>query len=245
MRNSYKGIEINCAKNTHEKIFKLIPDNKKLSIADIPCGYGAFVKRLQDSGYEKILAIDIQNILQYDFDNFYIGSMTDRLPQKKQSLDVVVNIDGIEHIDEQFKFVKDVSRVLKKGGLFLISTPNISSIRSRWRWFMSGHHNKCKAPLDEKNPNPLHHIGMISFAEIRYLLHVNGFKIKKITTNRIKPISYLYSIFIPLIFLYTFFSYKKSGKKENTKEINSEIFKQVFSPAVLFGESLIIKAEKQ
>ncbi len=83
-------------------------------------------------------------------------------------------IDGIEHLRRPFDFIAEVRRVLRIGGEVILSTPNISSLRSRLRWLLTGHHHKCPAPLDERNPNPLHHINMISFPELRYLLHSNG-----------------------------------------------------------------------
>ena len=244
MRNSYREIEINTAKNIHETVFTLINKNKDSKIVDIPSGYGAFVLRLKDNGFNNVIAIDIKNILKIDHDKFSTGDMTKTLPMETNSIDTLVCIDGIEHINKQFKFINEVHRVLKTGGELVISTPNISSLRSRWRWLMTGHHNKCKSPLDENNPNPLHHIGMISFPEMRYLLHTNGLIITKITTNRIKHISWIYAIFLPHIYLYTTLTYKKTGKKDGTKSINKEIKKSMFSYPVLFGETLIIKAKK-
>lgn len=244
MSDNYKDIRINCAVNTHDTVSNLIKSNIDAKIIDIPSGHGAFVLRLKDLGFNNITAIDIENILQIKHDKFLKGDMTKPLPIKDNSTDTLVCIDGIEHIDEQVMFIKEANRILKKNGELIISTPNISALRSRWRWFMSGHHNKCKAPLDENNPTPLHHIGMISFPELRYLLHTNGFTIKEVATNRIKPISWIFAIFIPFTFIYTFFSYKKSGKKGNTSKINSEIKHIMFSKSILFGETLIIRALK-
>lgn len=245
MRNSYKGIEINCAKNTHERIFELVNADINSIIVDIPSGYGAFILRLQDHGFNNIIAIDIKNILKISHNNFSVGDMTKPLPMESNSVDTLVCIDGIEHIDEQFQFIKEVGRILKKDGELIISTPNISSLRSRWRWLMSGHHNKCKSPLDENNPNPLHHIGMISFPEMRYLLHTNGLYIQNISTNRIKPISWLYLLIAPLSYLYTTLSYRKSGQREGTIAINQQVKSGMFSLSVLLGETLIIKAVKK
>jgi len=244
MRNSYKGIEINTAKNTHEVIFDLIEKNHDSAVADIPSGHGAFILRLKDNGFNNITAIDIQNILSIPHDQFVTGDMTETLNIGDNSIDTLVCIDGIEHIDEQFHFIREANRVIRAGGDIILSTPNISSLRSRWRWLMSGHHNKCKSPLDENHPNPLHHIAMISLPELRYLLHTNGFEIEVITTNRIKPISWLYSTLLPLVYIYTSISYYKSGKKEDTTSINKEIKRSAFSIPALFGESLIIKAKK-
>lgn len=38
--------------------------------------------------------------------------------------DVVVSVEVLEHVEEDERFVSEVSRVLKKGGIFLMTTPN-------------------------------------------------------------------------------------------------------------------------
>ncbi|MDP8206191.1 MAG: class I SAM-dependent methyltransferase [Candidatus Electryonea clarkiae] len=244
MRRNYKGISINTSKNTHETVLNLISKTKDSKIVDIPCGSGAFISRLIDNGYKNVSAVDIENVMEIDHKDFVVGDMNDILPIEDDSIDVLVCIDGIEHINKQFDFVKEVNRILKVDGEFIISTPNISSLRSRWRWFISGHHHKCNSPLDENNPNPLHHIGMISFPEIRYMLHTNGLQIQKVTTNRIKFVSWIYTLFIPLSYLITSSIYNRSGRKEGTSKINKEIKEIMFSKAVLFGETLIVKGIK-
>ncbi len=244
MRRNYKGISINTSKNTHETVFELIKKSTDKVVADIPSGSGAFVQRLKDEGFKQVIAIDIENILQIEHDNFVQADMTKPFPISDKTCDILVCIDGIEHIDEQFFFVRESHRILKDEGEIVISTPNISSLRSRWKWFFTGHHYKCESPLNEANPNPLHHIAMISFAELRYMLHSNGFIIEDIRTNRIKPVAYMYSVFLPFIYLSTCLVYSRRGKKEGTSSMNREILKQVFTKEILFGETLIIKARK-
>lgn len=244
MRRNYKGISINTSKNTHETVFEMVKKDTGITIVDIPSGSGAFVQRLKDHGFTDVLALDIENILKIDHDKFVQADMTEPLPVAESSVDTFVCIDGIEHISRQFDFIKEANRVLKRGGEIIISTPNISSLRSRWKWFLTGHHHKCNSPLDENNPTPLHHIGMVSFPEIRYMLHTNGFEINKVRTNRIKPVSWIYAVFLPFVYLTTLWVYTKRGKKEGTAEINKSIFRQVFSKALLFGETMIVKAVK-
>ena len=154
MRRNYKGISINTSKNTHETVFSLIKKDVNVTIVDIPCGSGAFVQRLKDAGFKKIMAIDSENILEIDHDNFVQGNMTKTFPIDGHSCDVLVCIDGIEHISRQFDFISEANRVLTDKGEIIISTPNISSLRSRWKWFWTGHHHKCNSPLDENNPTP-------------------------------------------------------------------------------------------
>ena len=245
MRRSYKGIAINTSKNTHETVLRLISKAMNAKIVDIPCGAGAFIARLQNSGYSDILGIDIRNIIQIPHDGFKVGDMTKALPLDNASVDVVICIDGIEHINRQADFVQEVCRVLPAGGEFIISTPNISSLRSRWKWFATGHHHKCNSPLDENNPNPSHHISMISLPELRYMLHVNGFRLKTVTTNRVKFANLVYAVFLPFVYLATSWTYYRAGRKQGTSKINQAVKKSMFSKQVLFGETLIVKAIKQ
>jgi ubiquinone/menaquinone biosynthesis C-methylase UbiE len=244
MRYNYKGIPINTSKNTHEVVYKLITKSSDSKIVDIPSGSGAFTLRLKDNGYNDVTAVDIENIMKCHHNDFIVGDMTGTLPLEDNNVDVLCCIDGIEHIGRQEDFIKEVNRVLKINGELIVSTPNISSLRSRWQWFLTGHHHKCNTPLDENNPNSLHHIGMVSFPELRYKLHTNGFIIQQVTTNRIKLISWLYALTLPIIYFTTSFAYYKAGKKEKTMDINNEIKKQMFSKSVLFGETLIVKAVK-
>ncbi|MCF6171390.1 MAG: class I SAM-dependent methyltransferase [Bacteroidales bacterium] len=244
MSRNYKGIPINTTLNTHERVFNTITKDVNAKIADIPSGQGAFIKRLKDNGYKNITAIDIENIMEIDHEDFVIGDMTKKLPFPDDHLNCIICIDGIEHISKQFDFVEEVNRILVNDGEFIISTPNISSIRSRFKWLMTGHHHKCNSPLDENNPTPLHHIGMISFPEIRYLLHTKGFRVIKVSTNRIKPISWLYAVFVPFIYLSTLFVYWRTAKKDGTQQINREVFKSMFTKSILFGETIIVKAIK-
>ena len=245
MRRTYKGISINTSKNTHETVFEMIGKNTGKIVLDIPAGGGAFVQRLKDQGFNNIIAVDIENILEIDHDNFIQADMTEPMAIGNNSCDFLICIDGIEHINRQVDFIKEAHRILADDGEIIISTPNISSIRSRWKWFWTGHHHKCNSPLDENNPNPLHHIGMISFSELRYMLHTRGFEVNEIRTNRIKPISMLYAIFVPIIYLSTRWVYARTGKKEGMQKTNKSIFRQIFSKEILFGETLIVKAIKK
>ncbi len=244
MRANYKGIPINTSKNTHEEVFQLLDQPKTAKIIDIPSGNGAFVRRLIDHGFTNVWAVDIQNLMKFEHQQFVVSDMTKKLNLDDNSLDSVVSIDGIEHIRSQDSFIKEVHRVLKPGGQLLLSTPNVSSLRSRWKWFTTGHHHKCDAPLDEKNPNPLHHIAMISYPELRYLLHTSGFQITQVSTNQTKLASFLFLPLVPFVYLMTSLAYKKSGRRDKTQWLNKQVKQSMFSKALLFGETLIVKAIK-
>ena len=245
MRRDYKGISINTSQNTHETVFGLVSSDADMCVVDIPCGSGAFIQRLKDSGYRNVLGVDICDDLSIEHDEFLVGDMTAQLPLEDSSVDTLVCIDGIEHINRQQDFIAEAFRVLRSGGELIVSTPNISALRSRWKWLLTGHHNKCNSPLDESRPNPMHHVGLLSLPEIRYLLHSTGFRITTVCTNRIKPVAWTYLPLVPLVYLATSLVYRKRGKKESTDQICNDVKRQMFSKAMLFGEAIIVRATGQ
>jgi 2-polyprenyl-3-methyl-5-hydroxy-6-metoxy-1,4-benzoquinol methylase len=243
--NSKLIIPENTSKNTHNIVSQLIlerPDCNR--ILDIPSGAGAFTKRMLDQGKE-VFSADIENIMMVKNDHFVEANMNHTLPFEDGFFDSVACIDGIEHLERPFDFVRECHRVLKKNGSLIISTPNISALRSRWRWMLTGHHNKCKTPLDETNPTSLHHINMFSFPRLRYLLHSNGFVVNKITTNRVKGISYAYLPWLPFSYLKTKAVYRKEEKDKAQRSRNRQILRQMFRFPLLFGETLIVQATCQ
>lgn len=51
-----------------------------------------------------------------------------------ESFDYVISFQVIEHIERDNEFVKEVSRVLRKGGKFIVSTPNAPMSLTRNPW---------------------------------------------------------------------------------------------------------------
>lgn len=245
MKNRNEGLLENTTKNTHAVVERLVLEEKvHKKVLDIPCGEGAFTKRLTEKNVD-VHSADCENIIRFSGAKFSVADMNEKLPYRDEEFDGVVCIDGIEHIERPFDFIKECRRIVKPEGFLIISTPNISALRSRWRWLLTGFHNKCKAPLNERNPMPLHHITMVSLPELRYRLETNGFTIAKIATNRVKFFTWLYFFLVPFSFLRTFIVFKKESNNEMLKEINRQVLKQMFSIPVLFGETLIVLARKR
>jgi 2-polyprenyl-3-methyl-5-hydroxy-6-metoxy-1,4-benzoquinol methylase len=240
----------NAAKNTHSKVEDVLlgadssADFSSRKVLDVPCGEGAFTARLMKRGVP-VVPGDIVDIFQVpDNDNLTLFDMDQPFPFEDGHFSDIVCIDGIEHIERQFNFIRECNRTLAMSGTLIISTPNISSARSRWRYFLTGHHNYCKNPLNEKDVTPLHHKNMISFPELRYQLHTNGFEIESVTTNRVKPISWLYSWLYPISYLVSRAVYRREEEDPGQQHRNREITGTMFSRAVYFGDLLIVAARK-
>ena len=241
---SLPPISQNADRGTHEVVVGLLErerDCKKL--LDIPCGRGAFSQEMLARGFD-VRSADCEELIELPEARFCQADMNERLPFADGELDAVVCIDGIEHIENPFAFVAECRRIVRPGGSVVLTTPNISSLRSRWRWLCTGFHNKCKTPLDEADPNPLHHINMLDLPKLRYMLHTRGLRLTGVTTNRIKPVAWLFAPLLPLCWLLTAWVFHREVKDPEHRRRCREIRRQMFSMPVLFGEALIVRAER-
>ena len=214
-------------------------------VLDAPCGgAAALTLALIEKGFQAIGA-DVDPEAKALLGNaFSKVDLNAALPWPEQSFDAVFSTEGIEHLENHFSFLREMCRVLKPGGILVLTTPNITALRSRVRFFGSGFFGRDARPLNESSRHPLHHIGLATFAELRYELHVTGFRLLRVRHTHIKPISYLYAIYAPWMWLYTRMAFRKEKDPAQEKR-NKEILSKLLSPSVLFGECLMLIAKKE
>ncbi len=230
------------AKGTHAAVLRALQAHVPAGrVLDIPCGSGAFLRRIEAAGYDAVGG-DIAPHAALHGHVAVVCDMARPLPLADASLDAVVSIDGIEHIRRPFDFVGECRRVLRPGGVLVLSTPNISSARSRWRHLLTGFHNKGKSPLDEEYPAPRHHITLLSFPALRYMLHTQGFRIEGVTANRAKPAAWLYAPWWPVQRLAMHRTFTREAKDERHRRVSADVARQMASTAVFFGETLVLVA---
>ena len=231
--------------NTHRVVAAFLAAEPTCTrVLDVPCGEGAFLARAQRAGLA-CYGADIANRLAISGVRFARADMNAGLPFAAGAFDALVCIDGIEHLERPFDFVRECRRVLRPGGVLVVSTPNISALRSRWRWFLTGFHNKQKVPLDECDPTPWHHVSLLSFPMLRYLLHREGFEVRAIATNRIKAVSWLYLPLWPVAAVVTAGALWRWEKDPGQRRRNVDIWRQLLVPAIAFGETTIVKAVRE
>jgi len=76
-----------------------------------------------------------------------VKGMADEMPFADGYFDAVLMLDVIEHLNSPNKTMEEVRRVLKKGGLFLVFTPNFASLL--WQLFEKVFYPFCCAYHDE------------------------------------------------------------------------------------------------
>lgn len=112
---------------------------------DVGCGPGTFIGTLPNDIYSVGLDVEPLQInyakSQYKTKNhqFKLIEKGKKLPLEDNSCDVVTLTDLIEHLTEDYNIflLREVRRILKKGGFVLITTPNYGSLWPVVEWFIN------------------------------------------------------------------------------------------------------------
>jgi 2-polyprenyl-3-methyl-5-hydroxy-6-metoxy-1,4-benzoquinol methylase len=111
----------------------------KGDLLEIGCGEGRGVELLAPlansySAIDKIAEIEATIRKKYPAVNFYNMNVPPFTGIVDESMDTVVTFQVIEHIQDDLFFLKEIYRVLRLGGMAVISTPNISLSLTRNPW---------------------------------------------------------------------------------------------------------------
>jgi SAM-dependent methyltransferase len=210
-------------------------------ILDAPTGEGALAKALAQDGYD-VHALDMDPSAQTSLgERFRLANLNEPLPYPDARFDLVACVEGIEHLENPWGLLRELRRMLAPRGTLILTTPNTTSLRSRVRFLGSGFYHTDKTPLDESARHPLHHVGLRTFPEWRYMLHTSGFRIGEVGASHVKPVSYLYAPWAPWMWLYTTVAFRKQKNAEQRAR-NLQIRRELHSRALLFGENLLLVA---
>lgn len=105
-------------------------------VLDVACGTGYGAKMLRDHGCRVVGGdLDKGELAMASRDatdiNFVCLDVLN-LPFADEKFDAVVSFETIEHVVEGQRFLDEMRRVLKPGGLFICSTPNIAYTAHPW-----------------------------------------------------------------------------------------------------------------
>lgn len=160
----YKNLLIKADLGLHEQIAEKIAKKivKGGHILDFGAGEGALSERLYDMGY-KITAADkdAKNFKSKNCEftpiNFDQSNEIDAFTLKNQNkFDLVLGIEVIEHVQDQWKYVRQLMAMAKPGGMILITTPNTSSWLSRVIFLFTGRfHQFADVDLAYGHINPI------------------------------------------------------------------------------------------
>jgi SAM-dependent methyltransferase len=230
----------------HNMIIKVLRNygGKSGRILDTPAGSGDISKKLQDAGF-KVYAADIApELFKLPGVHCEKVDLNQHLPYSDEFFDYILNSNGIEHLEDQYAFVRECYRILKPHGKLLISTPNILNLKARVANLFLGFptfHDRPQNEVDGYEGGG--HINNVSYFGLRINLHRNGFKIILVQTHMYSVTAMFFFFLLPFVYAATHSSFKREKNREQ-KIRNKDILKHILSIDLLFGKKLFVLAEK-
>lgn len=244
---------------TNRKVFEILDrdDLRGRKVVDIGAGEGYFCKMLGDYIKDQY-AIPPGEIVRgcdlYPEACKYKEVPCDRidangtLPYGENSFDAACCIEVIEHIEDQFKLIRELYRIVKPGGRAIVTTPNLLNINSRIRFFYSGF-GLLYNPLPLGSVHPVHldgHIHPVTYYYLAYMFSRAGFRQVNVHFDRYKRSAMAWSLLLyaPLLLAYKLYEWKLARKNKAAYLENQNFLKQINRFGMIASRTLIIEGVK-
>jgi len=243
-----------------ESFFRTQGDLAGKIVVDLPAGEGRMSWTLRELG---------ATVEPYDLypEFFKVEGLVCRpadlerdLPIPSMHADYVVFQEGLEHLPDQLRPLREFNRILKHGGRLLLTTPNASSLRARlWHFLLEGYLFN-KLPINETSAirflDPVErryyfgHVFLIGAQRLRILARIAGFRVAGIHRNRFSAGSVLLGVIYPVLCLMNLLAYQQTRRRYRqldqhwVRQSLREVMALNLHPYILFTKKLFFELEK-
>lgn len=157
------------------KFLELLDVKSGEILTDIACGKGFLLAEAEKAGL-KACGVDFSDVgLRMARARLktpcLVSGDAERLPFRDASHDCIANLGSLEHFLDPAKAVREMARVIKKGGRVLIVVPNLYSLATIWKVYRYGFGEK-------QEEQELHSFTTIN--DWKGLIEGNGLEIRKV-----------------------------------------------------------------
>ena len=169
-------------------------------------------------------------------------------PYPDASFDLITATEVVEHLERYREVLRDLYRILKPGGLCILTTPNILNLNSRLRFLWFGYWNLF-GPLPVKH-GALYstggHINPVSYFYLAHALMDAGFGSVNLAVDKYQrsAIPKLILLFLP-IQLFGKLAFRTERTKYRTIDpVNAPFVRAMNSVPMLLGRTIVVSARK-
>lgn len=218
-------------------------------ILELSCGDGAVLKACSELGFE----VAGTNFSRYPLVDESLPltvsvDLQKPLPFEDDSFDCVIISETLQNIPDHLSVLKSVRSVLREGGVFILTTPNMQSIKSRLHFLLSGFFKvKWKfigfdVPLESAfgfHNHPVH------LPVLLYYLNALDMEPLQVDGIYVKPKSRIfYWLFIWLIKPFTWLTTRYSEKYLRRSGASGFVHEALTSKTSLCSDRLAVVARK-
>jgi SAM-dependent methyltransferase len=158
---------------THERVVETALRHASFGAhaLDLGAGSGALAERLQSAGFQ-VTAADLANYFELNTE-FLQLDLND--PHFERALPgdfgLITAVEVIEHLENPSAFLRSVGKLLKTGGIAILTTPNVENVPARLKFLLRG---EVRA-MDKSAPEHITPIHLDLF--YRKILPTSGLKL--------------------------------------------------------------------
>lgn len=234
---------------TIDKIRELAP-NLRGDHLDIGAGNGELIDRVMRAFSVAPRACDYRDdLMTIEGVKVEVANLnSEPLPYRDGSFDLVTCTEVIEHLEHYRPLVREIYRVLRPGGVCVLSTPNVLNLRSRLRYLLFGFFNMF-GPLrlgDDRYHSTHGHINPVAYFYLAHALSTSGFAGISVSVDKLQRGSWisLALLWLP-IRIYNAWAIKKERNKYRTLDDANEPFVRAMNQRdLLLGRTIIVGGRK-
>ena len=232
-----------------EKIRELAPEMRG-DYLDVGSGNGELIDRVIRVFAVKPRACDYRgDLMSVEGVTVDVANVNaDPLPYPDASFDLVTCTEVIEHLEHYRAALREMARVLRPGGVLVVSTPNVLNLRSRLRYLLFGFFNMF-GPLrlgDERHHSTYGHINPVAYFYLAHALSGAGFSDISVSVDKHQRRSLvsLALLWVP-IRLFSAFAMQREREKRHTVDAENERFVTAMNTNdMLLGRTIIVGCRK-
>jgi len=238
--NNKEGDFGDCAPGLHERVLELLEKEKRGRLLDAPAGLGELSYLLKDRGFDAVAGDIDENIVKARNVEFQKLDLNRELPFENESFDYVINVEGLEHLENPHHTIGEFARILKHEGKIIMTTPNVLNVFSRLRYLLIGYHEHFGDYYANENHFYVYHINPVGLPEIQSALKKHNLVIEEITSNQstLNLRGFIIKNFLKMLCVIIKYVCKSKIK-------DSVMRTQLLSDHLLEGEILILKCRKE
>lgn len=214
--------------NALEFIHRYLDENdvRQKRVIDVSAGSG-YVANLWHQAGAEVMAFDMYpDIFQSETLQCSPIDLNYKLPIESNVADYVLLMETIEHIPNQTFLLQELARILKPGGLLIITKPNNSSLSGRMAnvWVEAERSDmflSSEAEIIGYDDAHIYNgrVYLCNLQRLRTLAGLAGLKYEKVHPNQLSVSSlFWYLLLGAFLHLRSYLTYKKQSKKASKSE---------------------------
>ncbi len=171
------------------------------------------------------------------------------LPYSDETFDLVTCTEVIEHLEYFRKTLREIFRILKSDGIFVLTTPNVLNLRSRVRFLLFGFFSLFGPLYPRESQRYLTggHINPVSYFYVAHALSDAGFTDISVSIDKRQRASLFWLIL--LLFPIRLFSlwaiHREKNRYKTIDAVNQRFVREMNSSDLLLGRTLVVGCRKK